>query len=85
MGTGTVVLMTDHGSGQRSRVPMENAVELLTWASPLSIDARHFMFGCGGRVPAGTGCGHADERVTLQLRRFDIGYPFGASTSLHPQ
>ncbi len=39
MGRGTVVLMTDHGSEQRSRVPMENAVELLTGAPPLSIDA----------------------------------------------
>ena len=50
MGTGAVVLMTDHGSGEGSRVPLEKAVELLTGAPPLSVDARHFMRGASGRV-----------------------------------
>jgi glutathione synthase/RimK-type ligase-like ATP-grasp enzyme len=50
MGTGAVVLMTDHSSGEGSRVPLEKAVELLTGAPPLSIDARHFMRGGSGQV-----------------------------------
>jgi hypothetical protein len=50
MGTGAVVLMTDHSSAEGSRVPLEKAVELLTGAPPLSIDARHFMRGGSGRV-----------------------------------
>lgn len=53
MGTGVVVLMTDHGSGEGSRVPLEKAVELLTGAPPLSIDARHFMTAGSGRVGIG--------------------------------
>jgi glutathione synthase/RimK-type ligase-like ATP-grasp enzyme len=53
MGTGGVVLMTDHGSGEGSRVPLEKAVEVLTGAPPLSIDARHFMTGGSGRVSFG--------------------------------
>lgn len=53
MGTGTVVLMTDHGSGEGSRVPLEKAVELLTGVPPLSIDARHFMRGGSGRASLG--------------------------------
>jgi hypothetical protein len=50
MSTGVVVLMTDHGSGEGSRIPLEKAVELLTGAPPLSVDARHFMADGGGRV-----------------------------------
>jgi hypothetical protein len=50
MSTGVVVLMTNHGSGEGSRVPLEKAVELLTGAPPLSVDARHFMADGGGRV-----------------------------------
>jgi hypothetical protein len=42
--------MTDHGSGEGSRIPLEKAVELLTGAPPLSVDARHFMTDGGGRV-----------------------------------
>jgi glutathione synthase/RimK-type ligase-like ATP-grasp enzyme len=53
MGTGGVVLMTDHGSGEGSRVPLEKAVELLTGAPALSIDARHFMRGGSGRAGFG--------------------------------
>jgi glutathione synthase/RimK-type ligase-like ATP-grasp enzyme len=53
MATGTVVLMTDHGSTEGSRVPIEKAVELLTGAPPLAIDARHFMTGGSGRVSCG--------------------------------
>ncbi|MGH3619254.1 MAG: ATP-grasp domain-containing protein [Pseudonocardiaceae bacterium] len=53
MGTGVVVLMTDHNSGEGSRVPLEKAVEVLTGAPPLSIDARHFMRGGSGRVGFG--------------------------------
>ncbi|MEO7195290.1 MAG: hypothetical protein ABIZ05_10765 [Pseudonocardiaceae bacterium] len=45
--------MTDHGSGEGSRVPLEKVVELLTGAPPLSIDARHFMTGGSGRVHSG--------------------------------
>lgn len=50
-----VVLMTDHGSQEGSRGPLEQAVELLTGAPPLSIDARYFLTGCGGRVRSGPG------------------------------
>lgn len=50
MSTGVVVLMTDHGSAEGSRIPLEKAVELLTGAPPLSVDARHFMADGGGRV-----------------------------------
>jgi hypothetical protein len=50
MGRGAVVLLTDHGSGEGSRVPLEKAVELRTGTPPLSIDARHFMAGGRGRV-----------------------------------
>ena len=53
MGTGAVVLMTDHSSGEGSRVPLEKAVELLTGAPPLSIDARYFMRGGSGRMGFG--------------------------------
>lgn len=53
MGSSAVVLMTDHGSGEGSRVPLEKAVELVTGVPPLSIDARHFMAGGRGRVGSG--------------------------------
>lgn len=53
MGRGVVVLMTDHGSREGSRVPLEKAVERLTGAPPLSVDARHFMTGSSGRVGTG--------------------------------
>jgi glutathione synthase/RimK-type ligase-like ATP-grasp enzyme len=50
IGTGSVVLMTDYGSQEGSRGPLEKAVELFTGVPPLSIDARHFLTGGGGRV-----------------------------------
>ena len=53
MGKNAVVLMTDHRSGEGSRVPLEKAVELVTGVPPLSIDARHFMAGGRGRVGSG--------------------------------
>jgi len=53
MGKGAVVLITDHGLTEGSRGPLEKAVELLTGAPPLSIDARHFMSGGRGRVSFG--------------------------------
>lgn len=52
---GGVVLMTDHGSQEGSRRPLEQAVELLTGAPPLSIDARYFLTGGSGRVHLGSG------------------------------
>ncbi|HZD13806.1 MAG TPA: hypothetical protein VE196_01440, partial [Pseudonocardiaceae bacterium] len=45
--------MTDHGSREGSHVPLEKAVERLTGAPPLAIDARHFMTGGSGRVGTG--------------------------------
>lgn len=51
--TRAVVLMTDHGSQEGSRGPLEQAVELLTGALPLSIDARYFLTGGSGRVRSG--------------------------------
>ncbi|MGH3939716.1 MAG: ATP-grasp domain-containing protein [Pseudonocardiaceae bacterium] len=50
-----VVVMTDHGSQEGSRGPLEKAVELLTGIPPLSIDARHFLTGGEGRVYSGGG------------------------------
>jgi hypothetical protein len=58
--------MTDHGSREGSRVPLEKAVERLTGAPPLAIDARHFMTGGSGRV--GTG------RTGFQLEVPSQGY-----------
>lgn len=55
LGTSGVVVMTDHGSREGSRGPLEKAVELLTGIPPLSIDARHFLAGGGGRVRSGRG------------------------------
>ncbi|MGH4011740.1 MAG: ATP-grasp domain-containing protein [Pseudonocardiaceae bacterium] len=52
MGTGDVVVMTDHGSGEGSRPLLEAAVEILTGTHPGSIDARHFMTGGSGRATA---------------------------------
>ena len=51
--TKSVVLMTDHGSQEGSRGPLVRAVELLTGAPPLSIDARYFLSGGSGRVRSG--------------------------------
>ena len=48
--TNRVVLMTDYGSQEGSRGPLEKAVEVLTGLPPLSVDARHFLSGGGGRV-----------------------------------
>src|SRR5581483_1120015 len=53
MDRGAVVLMTDHSSTEGSHGPLEKAVELLTGAPPLSIDARHFMSGGRGQVSFG--------------------------------
>lgn len=52
MGAG-VVLLTDHSSGEGSRVLLQEAVELLTGSPPLSVDARHFMTGGSGRAGYG--------------------------------
>jgi len=49
----TVVVMTDHGSGEGSRKPLEQAVALLTGAAPVAVDARHFLAGGTGQVRAG--------------------------------
>lgn len=54
--SGGVVLMTDHGSQEGSRGPLETAVKLLTGVAPVSIDARSFLTGGPGqvrRVPRG--------------------------------
>jgi glutathione synthase/RimK-type ligase-like ATP-grasp enzyme len=48
-----VVLMTDHGSREGSRGPLEKAIEMLTGRPPAVVDARHFLPGRGGRVRAG--------------------------------
>jgi glutathione synthase/RimK-type ligase-like ATP-grasp enzyme len=53
IGTSSVVLMTDHGSQEGSRGPLEKAVELLTGVAPLSIDARHFLTGGSGQMRSG--------------------------------
>jgi glutathione synthase/RimK-type ligase-like ATP-grasp enzyme len=53
IGRGSVVLMTDHGSQEGSRGPLEQAIQLLTGVSPLSVDARHFLTGGSGRVRSG--------------------------------
>jgi glutathione synthase/RimK-type ligase-like ATP-grasp enzyme len=52
-GTSGVVLMTDHGSQEGSRLSLEKAVELLTGVPPVSIDARYFLPGGPGRVRVG--------------------------------
>lgn len=54
-GTGSVVLMTDHGSREGSRGPLERAVRLLTGVAPVSVDARYFLAGGPGRVRVGPG------------------------------
>jgi glutathione synthase/RimK-type ligase-like ATP-grasp enzyme len=47
--------MTDHGSQEGSRGPLEQAVELLTGTPPLLIDARYFLTGGSGRVRSAPG------------------------------
>jgi glutathione synthase/RimK-type ligase-like ATP-grasp enzyme len=52
-GISGVVVMTDHGSQEGSRVPLEKAVERITGVPPVSIDARYFLAGGPGRVRVG--------------------------------
>jgi glutathione synthase/RimK-type ligase-like ATP-grasp enzyme len=53
IGTSSVVLMTDYGSQEGSRGPLEKAIELLTGVPSLLIDAQHFLTGGSGRVRSG--------------------------------
>ena len=54
-GAGGVVVMTDHGSREGSRGPLEKAVRLLTGVAPVLVDARDFLVGGPGRVRVGPG------------------------------
>jgi glutathione synthase/RimK-type ligase-like ATP-grasp enzyme len=47
--------MTDYGSQEGSRGPLEKAVEFLTGVPPSLIDARYFLSGGSGRVRSGWG------------------------------
>jgi glutathione synthase/RimK-type ligase-like ATP-grasp enzyme len=55
IGTSGVVLMTDYGSQEGSRGPLEKAVQFLTGVLPSLIDARYFLSGGSGRVRSGRG------------------------------
>lgn len=50
-----LVLVSDHGSTEGSRPKLAAAVEMLTGAPPLLIDARHFLPGGGGRAKVDDG------------------------------
>lgn len=43
-------MMTDHSSDEGSAVQLQKAVEIITGAPPVLVDARHFMPGGHGRV-----------------------------------
>jgi hypothetical protein len=59
IGTSGVVLMTDYGSQEGSRGPLEKAVEFLTGVPPSLIDARYFLSGGSGRVRSKGHCAGA--------------------------
>lgn len=56
-----VVVMTDPGCMEGSRLQLQRAVELLTGESPILMDARRFMDGADGRA----GCD--DRGLTLEM------------------
>lgn len=59
--TGGIVLMTDLSSTEGSRAHLAAAVELLTGARPMLIDARHFMTGGSGKATVARG------KLTMQV------------------
>lgn len=59
---GGIVLVTDHSSKEESRPKLSAAVELLTGAPPITVDARHFMPGGDGRARI------VDGALTLEVR-----------------
>lgn len=63
--TSDVVVMTDHSSTEGSSGQLARAVELVTGAAPLILDARHFYDGGEGAVRPG-------GRLVIPSQRLDV-------------
>lgn len=63
--TSDVVVMTDHSSAEGSSAQLARAVELVTGATPLILDARHFYDG-------GDGCARPGGRLVIPSAELDV-------------